>query len=121
MRQAFRYRIFPTKTQRTRMEDTLERCRVLYNAGLEQRRIAYQRQHVSLSKARQQADLPGLKAAYPELSEAYSQVLQDVLARLDKAFMPSSAASKQGRGQAIPGLRGKVAMTASRIPSSALP
>ena len=35
MRQAFRYRIFPTKAQRTRMERTLEYCRVLYNAGHE--------------------------------------------------------------------------------------
>jgi transposase len=86
MRIAYKFRIFPTKAQRTRLEDTLEQCRLLYNAGLEQRRSAYQRQHVSLSKARQQADLPSLKAAYPEFSEVYSQVLQDVLARLDRAF-----------------------------------
>jgi len=86
MRIAYKFRLYPTKAQRTRLAHTLEQCRLLYNAGLEQRRSAYQRQHVSLSKARQQADLPALKAAYPEFSEVYSQVLQEVLARLDKAF-----------------------------------
>jgi transposase len=107
MRQAFKYRIFPTKAQRTRMEETLEKCRLLYNAGLEQRRSAYQRQHVSLSKARQQADLPDLKAAYPEFSEVYSQVLQDVLARLDKAFDAFFRRVKRGEKAGYPRFHGK--------------
>jgi putative transposase len=107
MRQAFKYRIFPTKAQRTRMEHTLEQCRLLYNAGLEQRRSAYQRQHVSLSKARQQADLPALKAAYPEFSEVYSQVLQEVLARLDKAFDAFFRRIKLGGKPGYPRFRGK--------------
>lgn len=107
MRQAFRYRIFPTKAQRTRMERTLEYCRVLYNAGLEQRRTAYRRQHVSLSKARQQADLPVLKTAYPEFSEVYSQVLQDVLTRLDKAFDAFFRRVKAGEKPGYPRFKGK--------------
>jgi putative transposase len=107
MRKAFKYRIFPTKAQRTRMEETLEKCRLLYNAGLEQRRSAYQRQHVSLSKTRQQADLPDLKAAYPEFSEVYSQVLQDVLARLDKAFDAFFRRVKRGEKAGYPRFRGK--------------
>jgi putative transposase len=107
MRQAFRYRIFPTKSQRTRLERTLEHCRVLYNAGLEQRRTAYQRQHVSLSKARQQADLPALKVAYPEFSEVYSQVLQDVLARLDKAFDAFFRRVSAGEKPGYPRFKGK--------------
>jgi putative transposase len=107
MRQAFRYRVFPTKSQRTRLERTLEHCRVLYNAGLEQRRTAYQRQHVSLSKARQQADLPALKVAYPEFSEVYSQVLQDVLARLDKAFDAFFRRVSTGEKPGYPRFKGK--------------
>lgn len=107
MRKAFKYRIFPTKAQRTRMEEILEKCRLLYNAGLEQRRSAYQRQHVSLSKARQQADLPDLKAAYPDFSEVYSHVLQDVLARLDKAFDAFFRRVKRGEKAGYPRFRGK--------------
>ena len=90
------------------MEDTLEHCRLLYNAGLEQRRSAYQRQHVSLSKARQQADLPALKAECPEFSEVYSQVLQEVLARLDKAFDAFFRRIKTKAGKpGFPRFRGK--------------
>jgi putative transposase len=89
------------------MEDTLEHCRLLYNAGLEQRRTAYQRQHISLSKARQQADLPTLKATYPEFTEVYSQVLQDVLARLDKAFDAFYRRVKPGEKTGYPQFRGK--------------
>jgi len=107
MRLAYRYRIYPTKAQRRRMERTLESCRLLYNAGLEQRRTAYQRQHISLSKARQQADLPALKAAYPEFSEVYSQVLQEVLARLDKAFDAFFRRVKLGTNPGYPRFRGK--------------
>jgi putative transposase len=107
MRQAFRYRIFPTKAQRTRMERTLEQCRMLYNAGLEQRRTAYQHQRVSLSKARQQADLPAIKAAYPEFSDVYSQVLQEVLARLEKAFDAFFRRVKAGERPGYPRFKGK--------------
>src|SRR5262249_32723514 len=107
MRRAFRYRIFPTKAQRTRLERTLEHCRMLYNAGLEQRRTAYQRRRVSLSKARQQADLPALKATYPEFSEVYSQVLQDVLARLDKAFDAFFRRVKAGEKPGYPRFKSK--------------
>lgn len=107
MRIAYRFRIFPTKAQRRRMEDTLEHCRQLYNTGLEQRRSAYQRQHVPLSKVQQQGDLPALKVTYPEFSEVYSQVLQDVLARLDKAFNAFFRRVKAGDKPGYPRFRGK--------------
>jgi putative transposase len=107
MRMAYRFRIYPTKAQRRRMEETLEHCRLLYNAGLEQRRTAYQRQRVSLSKPRQQADLPPLKVAYPEFSEVYSQVLQDVLARLDKTFAAFFRRLNAGKNPGYPRFRGK--------------
>jgi putative transposase len=107
MRKAFKYRIFPTTAQRTRLENTLEQCCLLYNAGLEQRRTAYQRQHVSLSKARQQAELPALKAAYPGFSDVYSQVLQEVLARLDKACHAFFRRVKTGGKPGYPRFRGK--------------
>jgi transposase len=55
MRLAYQFRIYPTKAQRRRMEDPLEHCRLLYNAGLEQRRTAYQ---VSMSRSRKPASKP---------------------------------------------------------------
>ncbi|MDP3703249.1 MAG: transposase, partial [Candidatus Omnitrophota bacterium] len=107
MRKAFRYRIYPTKAQRRRLEETLEFCRLLYNAGLEQRKTAYTRCGISLSKQTQQAELPALKADVPEFEGVYSQVLQDVLARLDKAFQAFFRRVKAGEKPGYPRFKGK--------------
>jgi putative transposase len=105
MRKAFKYRLYPTKETEQKLTWTLTRCRELYNAGLTERRDAYNfhvRQHpnyydeetrkertseLTVTYATQQNDLPEIKA---ELREEYQEiaahVLQDVLRRLDKAF-----------------------------------
>ena len=71
-------------------KDSLERwlalCCELYNAGLQERRDAYRIAHKSIAYKDQQNQLPEIKAIRPELSMVHSQVLQDVLKRLDKAF-----------------------------------
>ena len=45
---------------------------------------------VSVSVARQSAQLSGLKEVRPECCDIHSQVLQDVLTRLDRAFQACS-------------------------------
>jgi len=107
MRKAFKFRIYPTKAQQRRRDNTLELCRQLYNAGLEQRKTAYRRQRVSLSKAKQHAELPALKTDFPEFDGVYSQVLQDVLARLDKAFDAFFRRVKAGEKPGYPRFTGK--------------
>ena len=81
----------------------LERCRELYNAAIEERRYAYQRikrdagyydretrqaltREYAATFTKQSEQLPGLKEERPEYQEIYSQVLQDVLRRVDAAF-----------------------------------
>src|SRR5579884_1270509 len=64
----------------------LDRCRELYNAGLEERREAYRMRGVSVTRYRQVTQLPAVKEGRPEYKEIGSQVLQDVLERLDRAF-----------------------------------
>jgi putative transposase len=68
------------------MEFTLRRCRELYNAGLPERRDAWQTCGVSITAASQSAQLPAIKVVRPEYRDVHSQVLQDVLTRLDRAF-----------------------------------
>jgi len=58
----------------------------LYNAVLQERIDAYRKQKISITYGRQSAQLPAAKEVFPELHEVYSQVLQDTLCRLDKAF-----------------------------------
>lgn len=43
MRKAFKYRLYPTQPQQKDLERTLELCRHLYNAALQERRDAYKK------------------------------------------------------------------------------
>jgi len=95
MRRAYKFRLYPKREQVVALDRTLMLCRHLYNAGLEQRITAYERGH-KLSFSKQSDELPTLKAELPEYNEVFSQVLQDVLHRLDKAYANFFRRVKQG-------------------------
>jgi putative transposase len=86
MRKIFQYRIYPTKQQEKKLNDTLNECRWLYNHLLEMRKTAYEQKGMSLSCYRQQATYPMLKQEHPSLNTVHSQVLQNVAVRIDLAF-----------------------------------
>jgi putative transposase len=86
-RKTFQYKLQPTPQQMVALEETLQLCQQLYNCALEQRRTWWGRgQGRAATHAQQEAELPALKAAFPEYAAIHSQVLQDVLTRLDRAF-----------------------------------
>src|SRR5437764_6505238 len=85
-RRTFKFRIYPSKAQTTCLNHTLSLCCELYNAGLQERRDAYRLERKSIRYLEQANQLPEIKEARPELNDIHSQVLQDVLRRLDKAF-----------------------------------
>src|SRR4051812_32285606 len=86
IRKTFKYRLYPSRAQESMLLGTLGRCRELYNAALQQRRIPSRRAGRTLKFAQQSAELPAVKEARPEYRDVFSQVLQDVLHRVDKAF-----------------------------------
>ncbi len=86
MRKSFKFRLYPNGEQRAKLEQTLETCRVLYDQALAERRGAWEREKRSVGYHEQAVALPKLKELYPRLQEVYSQVLQDTLRRVDKAF-----------------------------------
>jgi putative transposase len=83
---AYKFRIYPTRKQIGTLEWTLRRCKELYNAALQERRDAYQLCGVSVSYGMQADQLPTIKQLREEYQDIHSQVQQDVLKRLDKAF-----------------------------------
>ena len=85
-RKTYHFRIYPTHKQGKRLEEWLGLCCELYNAALDERKSAYRLVGVSLSYESQCAELPGCKEVRPDLGEVPSQVLQDVLKRVDLAF-----------------------------------
>ena len=86
-RKTYQYRLNPTPEQERAWETVLLRCHTLYNVALEQRRTWWGRgQDKGASYYQQATELPDLKAACPEYGEVHSQVLQDVLRRVDKTY-----------------------------------
>lgn len=85
-RKTYKYRLYPTRHQARLLEHTLGLCRELYNAALQHRRDAYRMAGKSISFAEQSAALVECKEVRPDLADVYSQVLQDVLHRVDKTF-----------------------------------
>ena len=86
VRKTFQYRLNPTKKQLRLLEMHLHECRWLYNELLSQRKLAYEELEISLTKYQQLMFLPELKLERPQLSHLHSQVLQNSVDRLDKAF-----------------------------------
>lgn len=96
----FKFRLYPSKAQITRMQSTLRFCCELYNAGLQERRDAYRHERRSIRYVEQANQLPEIKETRPEFNEIHSQVLQDVLRRLDKAFQNFFRRVKERDGKA---------------------
>ena len=83
---AYKYRIYPSKSQITRLENQFSMCRHLYNWALAERIDAYQNEGRSITYSEQQNGLPELKKERPWFKGVHSQVLQDTLQRLDRAY-----------------------------------
>ncbi|HEX9134502.1 MAG TPA: transposase [Ktedonobacteraceae bacterium] len=79
-------RIYPTCKQTRTLERWLGLCCEVYNAALDERKSASRMAGVSLSYEDQCAELPACKQVRPDLAEVPSQVLQDVVKRVDLAF-----------------------------------
>jgi putative transposase len=86
VRKSFKYKLQPTAEQEGRMAFVLRRCCELYNAALQERQDAWQKCAVSITAAGQSAQLPEIKDVRPEYQAIHSQVLQDVLTRVDRTF-----------------------------------
>jgi putative transposase len=102
VRKTYKYKLMPTTKQERSLETVLWRCRELYNAGLQERKEAWETCGVSVTFAMQSAQLPGIKEVRPEYRDINAQVLQDVLHRLDKTFQAFFRRLKAGETPGYP-------------------
>jgi len=107
MLKSFKYRIYPTKSQRTKMNQTLELCRWTYNETLAYRKNAYDSEGKSISKYETHNLLPKWKEDKPELKEVFSQTLQNVQERVDLAFKAFFRRAKAGEKPGYPRFKGR--------------
>jgi len=86
---AYKYRIYPTKTQAGEIDLQIEKSRQLYNTLLGLKKDAYKQQGISLSR----------KDLYKQTKDnqsIHSQVRQNVADRIDKAYKNFFARIKRG-------------------------
>ena len=103
----YKYKLRPTPTQERTLAFVVRRCRELYNAGLQERRDAWAKCGVTITAAHQSAQLPDIKDLRPEYRDIHSQVLQDVLTRLDRAFQAFFRRLKAGETPGYPRFQGE--------------
>ena len=107
MRKTFRYRLYPTKAQRTAMQKVLDACRWVYNEALATRKTTWEQEQRSVSRYDTIKMLPDWKRENPFLISAYSQSLQDACTRVDLAFQAFFRRVKAGQTPGYPRFRGK--------------
>ncbi len=107
IRKSFQFSLRPTKKQARELQAQLDECRWLYNELLNQRILAHEELDTHLSKYQQSMLLPLLKEERSTLLQVHSQVLQNVVDRLNKGFQGFFRRCKAGEKPGFPRFRGK--------------
>ncbi|PKM80779.1 MAG: transposase [Firmicutes bacterium HGW-Firmicutes-14] len=86
MQLTYSFRVYPTTAQENKLLDWLDLCRRLYNIALKERQTVWKKEQRTIGYNDQQNNLPAFKKVHPEYKAVHSQVLQDVLRRVDTAY-----------------------------------
>jgi putative transposase len=107
VRKTYQYKLEPTPEQERTLDRTRMRCRHVYNAAIGERREAWRMRSISVTYYQQKVELPGIKEEMPEYSAVYSQVLQDVVLRVDRAFQAFFRRLTAGEAPGYPRFQGR--------------
>ncbi len=105
----YKIQVYPTEEQGKILWDLSEKCRLLYNYALQERKENWNENKNLIKKEReyidyidQQNQLPVIKQKYPEYGWVYSKVLQMTLKKLDGAYKSFFSLIKNGNKTARP-------------------
>lgn len=102
MRKSFKYRLYPTPTQRTALNKQLDCCRFVYNKALETRKEAWEQHQESISRYDTVKMLPGWKEEFEWLKDGHAEAMQQAMIRLDLAFRAFFRRVKSGEAPGYP-------------------
>jgi putative transposase len=97
---AYKYKLQPSAKFIAIFESWLGICCELYNAALQERRDAWRQAKKSIKYQEQQNTLPEIKETRRDVSRVHSQVLQNVLRRVESAFDGFFGRIKKGKKKA---------------------
>jgi putative transposase len=118
MERTFKFRLYPKDSQIETMDRWLYLLHDLYNAGLQQRMMAYRNNGITQTTYRQNGELPELKKQLTEYRSIHSQVLQNVFDRLDKAYQNFFSRVKKGEKPGFPRFKPLKRYTSFTYPQS---
>ena len=107
MIKTYQYRIYPTIKQAQILFAWLEMLRNLYNQALAWRKNVYSTTGESVSWVAQADALPDLKQESASFASLHSDVLQDALRRLDRAYQAFFDRVKNGEAPGFPRFKGE--------------
>ena len=107
MEYSYKFRLYPTATQREQMARNFGCCRYVYNHFLAQRQEQYKETGKAPTRFQQDKSLTTLKQEYPWLKEVDSTSLQATLQNLDTAFQNFFRRVKQGEKPGYPRFKSK--------------
>jgi len=102
----YKFRIYPNKRQEHKLTSWLETCRIVYNSALADRKNHFIRTGNGLTRIAQQVILKTDKTKYPRIKEVHSQVTQEVLFRIERAFNNFFRRAKAGEKPGYPRYKG---------------
>jgi putative transposase len=107
VRKTYNYKLKPTPAQEQTLAFVLRRCRELYNAHASKSATKHGAlRGVSITLASQSTQFPDIKEVRPDYREGHSQVLPDVLTRLDRAFQTFFRRVQHGETPGCPRFQG---------------
>lgn len=102
----YKYRIYPSLSQRITLQHILDVTRHWYNMCLEARKLAYGLEGRSLSKYDQLRNVKHYKRTFPQAKSIHSHILQVTTTDLDKAFQAFFRRVKLGETPGYPRFKG---------------
>jgi putative transposase len=96
VRRAYKFRVYPTSGQASRLTQCLRDHQRLYNAALEERREAWRMRHVGIRYGQQSAQLKDIRGFDPDQGRWSFSSQQATLRRLDKAMVAFYRRCKAG-------------------------
>lgn len=103
----YKFRLYPNKEQESKLLEWLDTCRWIYNTALAQRKEAWEREKKSITRVEQQIWLKEAKKTDARLKRIHSQVAQEVLFRVERAFAAFFRRVKSGETPGYPRFKGK--------------
>ena len=107
MKKTFEYRAYPTTKQRNIFTVWLALLRAIYNQALAWRIDTYNATGLTVKWPTQANALPDLKQQSTRFANLHSDVLQDTLRRLDKAYQSFFRRAKKGESPGFPRFKGE--------------